>query len=236
MCDIDGRIFEQGRGLVIADIPGLLEGAHDGVGLGISFLRHVERCRVLVHVVDLTSQDPIGDFIAINQELELFNPKLANKTQVVAINKIDDPSNNDLLDEVIKEIKQRAKHTRVIGISAATGENVKELMIRVRQLVESLPAQSEFELFMQEETRVTFDDDADESFEIMTDPNFPGQFRVIGRKIENIVETTKWEYYEAVQRFQRIMVCSSFFIFLNAVYVLLIDLSTCRRRKESTKL
>jgi GTPase len=141
-----------------------------------------------------------------SQELELFNPKLLNKTQVVAINKIDDPDARELLDDVIKEIKMRAKHTRIIGISAATNENVAELMIRVRQLVEALPAQSEFELFMQEETRVSFDENEDDSFEILTDPNFPGQFRVVGKKIEKIVETTKWDYYEAVQRFQRILV------------------------------
>lgn len=141
-----------------------------------------------------------------SQELDLFNPKLSNKTQVVAINKIDDPDARDLLDDVIKEIKNRSNHSRIMGISAATEENVAELMIRVRQLVEALPAQSDFELFMQEETRVSFDDEGDDSFEVLTDPSFPGQFRVVGRKIEKIVETTKWDYYEAVQRFQRILV------------------------------
>jgi GTPase len=72
----------QGRGLVLADIPGLLEGAHEGVGMGVAFLRHVSRCRALIHVVDGASIDPLGDFNAINNELRLFNPMLAKKPQV----------------------------------------------------------------------------------------------------------------------------------------------------------
>lgn len=80
VCDVDGA--EAGSGLVLADIPGLLEGAHDGVGLGLAFLRHVQRCRVLVHVLRGDSEDPLGDLAAINQELALFNPKLASKPQV----------------------------------------------------------------------------------------------------------------------------------------------------------
>lgn len=76
---------DMGKGLVLADIPGLLEGAHSGVGLGLAFLRHVQRCRVLVHVVDGSSPDPIGDYRAIQQELELFSPKLMDKQQVSVI-------------------------------------------------------------------------------------------------------------------------------------------------------
>lgn len=206
VCDIDGRIDELGKGLVLADIPGLLEGAHDGKGLGLAFLRHVQRCRVLVHVVRGDSEDPVGDFVAINQELELFNPKLANRTQVVVVNKIDLPEVREKLDTLLPELRKRGGHTRVVGISAATGERVKEVMQRVRKLVEALPSQSEFELFVDEEERVSFDDELDDSFEILSDlERFPGQFRVVGDKIEKIVATTNWDYYEAVQRFQRIL-------------------------------
>jgi GTP-binding protein len=105
VCDIDGS--SDGKGLVLADIPGLLEGAHDGIGLGIAFLRHIQRCRVLIHVVDGSSPDPIGDFKVINQELELFNPKLLNKTQVVVVNKIDIPQVNEELDLIIEELKRQ---------------------------------------------------------------------------------------------------------------------------------
>ncbi|CAN0457148.1 unnamed protein product, partial [Ectocarpus sp. 12 AP-2014] len=93
VCDVLGDEAEAGmdKGLVLADIPGLLEGAHEGVGLGLAFLRHVQRCRVLVHLVSGDSVDPVGDYRAIQQELELFSPKLLKKQQVVVLNKIDLP-------------------------------------------------------------------------------------------------------------------------------------------------
>jgi len=78
------------KGMVLADIPGLLEGAHVGIGLGMAFLRHVQRCRVLIHVVNGDSPDPVGDYQAINQELALFNPKLADKPQVKDCQSIDE--------------------------------------------------------------------------------------------------------------------------------------------------
>ena len=187
---------------MIADIPGLLEGAHDGKGLGISFLRHIQRCRVLIHVISMSSKDPIGDYMAIQQELTLFNPNLAEKPQVVVLNKIDIPENRELLDEVSSEIRKLCGHTRIMGVSAATSERVQELMLRVRKLVSSLPEQSDFELFMEEEERVTFDEEDDETFEVLSDADFPGQFRVVGSRIERVVATTSWDYYEAVQRFQ----------------------------------
>ena len=143
--------------------------------------------------------------LSTKKELALFNPMLANKTQVVAIKKIDVPEGRELLEDLIGEIKKRASHTRIMGISAATGEKVQELMVRVRKLTESLPTQSDFELFMEEEERVSFDEEDSEAFDVLTDPRFPNQFRVVGQKIEQIVTTTNWEYYEAVQRFQRIM-------------------------------
>lgn len=105
----------------------------------------------------------------------------------------------------MEKIKKEAGHTRVVGISAATGERVKEVMQRVRKLVDSMPQQNVLELFTGEQERVNFDDDIDESFEVFTDDRFPGQFRVAGQKIERIVAMTNWDYYEAVQRFQRIL-------------------------------
>lgn len=206
VCDIIDPTTDGGsKGLVLADIPGLLEGAHDGVGLGLSFLRHVQRCRVLVHVIRGDSEDPLGDFKAINQELELFNPKLALKTQVVVINKIDIPEVKDKLDSLISDVIKDSGHKRVLGISAATGERVKELMKRLRNLINSMPPQDELELFADEEERINFEENEDEKFEVLTDENYPGQFRVIGEKIEKIVKMTNWDYYEAIQRFQRIL-------------------------------
>lgn len=197
-----------GKGLVIADIPGLLEGAHEGKGLGLAFLRHIQRCRVLIHVLRGDSEDVLGDFVAINQELELFNPKLANKTQVVVVNKIDIPEVRERLSQTIKGLKKLAGHTRIVGISAATGENVRDTMMRVKRLVDALPRQTYLELLDEEEeedNRVNFDEEETEDFEIITDPRYPGQFRVAGKQIERIVAMTNWDYYEASQRFVRII-------------------------------
>ena len=209
VCDFsdsgDVSTVSDGKGLVLADIPGLLEGAHDGKGLGLAFLRHVDRCRVLIHVIDGDSLDPIGDYKVINQELALFNPNLKDRTQVIVINKIDIPEVRELLPDMLDEIKRVCGHTRVLGISAATTENVKELMTRVRKLIDSMPKQSEFELFTEEEDRVSFDDEEDDEFEILYDVNFPGQYRVAGAKIEGMIAQMNWDYYEAVQRFQRIL-------------------------------
>jgi GTPase Era involved in 16S rRNA processing len=105
---------------------------------------------------------------------------------VVVINKIDIPEVREKLDVLIKDIKKIAGHSRVVGISAATGERVKEVMQRVRKVVESLPSQSDFELFTEEEERVSFEDEVSDKFEIFTDERFPGQFRVVGDKIEKV--------------------------------------------------
>lgn len=143
-------------------------------------------CRVLIHVIRGDSEDPLGDFKAINQELELFNPKLANKTQVVVVNKIDIPEVREKLEPLLTSIRKEAGHSRVLGISAATGERTKELMQRVRRLVESMPKQDAMELFTEEEERVDFADEVDDKFDVFTDDQFPGQYRVVGDKIERV--------------------------------------------------
>jgi len=123
------------RTLVCADIPGLLEGAHEGVGLGHAFLRHVSRCRLLVHLVDGSAPDPVGDFKAICEELELFDPALALKPQVVALNKLDIPEVEANKDALLAALRQEAGHTRVVAISAATGgEPVADFMRKVAKL------------------------------------------------------------------------------------------------------
>src|SRR5919199_1108342 len=119
--------------LVLADIPGLIEGAHMGVGLGHSFLRHVERTRVLIHLLDGTGDDPIQAFDAINAELELFDPALRRKPQVVAVNKVDLPEVRARLPELERAFKEHG--IAVMAISAATGENVRPLMQRVLTLL-----------------------------------------------------------------------------------------------------
>ncbi|MCR5518035.1 MAG: GTPase ObgE, partial [Lachnospiraceae bacterium] len=130
-----------GEGFVMADIPGLIEGASDGVGLGHEFLKHVERTKVLIHVVDAAStegRDPIEDIKIINKELEQFNPELLKKPQVIAANKIDALYEGD--DDVIKRLRDTFEKDgiKVFPISAVSKKGVKELLYAVNALVKSI--------------------------------------------------------------------------------------------------
>jgi len=125
---------------VIADIPGLIEGAHEGTGLGHEFLRHVERTKLLIHLIDISEsegRDPIEDFEKINKELELFKPELLQKKQIIAANKIDVVSNSESVDKFKKEMESRGYE--VFLISAVTGTGLKSLIFRTAQLVKELP-------------------------------------------------------------------------------------------------
>ena len=120
---------DEERSFVLADVPGLIEGAHRGHGLGLRFLRHLSRTAVLIHLLDIgdpTGRDPVADYDAINHELECFDPELAAKPQIVAVNKIDLTEARERLPEVRARFAQR--HVEIHAISAATGEGVRELM------------------------------------------------------------------------------------------------------------
>lgn len=126
-------------GFVIADIPGLIEGAHSGKGLGIKFLKHIERTSLLIHLIDLspeTGRDPKDDFKVINRELKLFNPALSKRPQVVALNKVDISEARSAAGELLKFFKR--KGINVFKISSATGEGLKELTDYVGGAVERL--------------------------------------------------------------------------------------------------
>ncbi len=131
---------EYGESFVIADIPGLIEGASEGTGLGIQFLRHIERTRLLLHVIDVSAaegRDPVEDYYVINKELEKYSKKLAQRKQIIVANKIDamqDPTLYENLEKLAKE-----KGLEIFKISAATGEGVKELMHEVAKVLKTLP-------------------------------------------------------------------------------------------------
>ena len=146
VCELDYR------STVFADVPGLLEGAHAGVGLGHEFLRHVSRCRAAVHVVDGSSRDPVGDYAAVRAELELFSPELAALPQVVAYNKVDLPDSADYLEDVRSHLSEAhgVHPDDVIAVSAATGTGVPELVRRVRLLLDEL-AEEEWAKWEEEE-------------------------------------------------------------------------------------
>ncbi|MBI5598192.1 MAG: GTPase ObgE [Deltaproteobacteria bacterium] len=128
-------------GFVVADIPGLVEGAHRGKGLGVRFLKHIERTSLFIHILDLspdTGRDPAEDFRVVNRELKEFNPKLSKRPQVVALNKIDIPEARAKAKELLKFFK--AKDIKVYGISAATGEGLKGLVDWVGTEIQGLKA------------------------------------------------------------------------------------------------
>ena len=170
--DLDGT-----KGFVIADIPGLIEGASEGVGLGHEFLRHIERTKVMIHIVDAPGtegRNPVEDIYATNKELEAYNPEIAKRPQVIAANKIDamftDSGKENPVDAIRKEFEP--KGIKVFPISAVTGEGVRELLYYVEEMLEkageepTVFAQEHFPeqeiLNMDEPYTVTYDEEKDE--------------------------------------------------------------------------
>lgn len=148
--------LEGGRGFVIADIPGLIEGASEGVGLGHEFLRHIERTRVLIHMVDAAStegRDPVEDIYAINKELKAYNEEIAARPQVIAANKVDVLGDDEEpVERLRKEFEPQG--IRVFPVSAAAGKGLKELLYYVRELLDKAPQETltfEPEYFPEEE-------------------------------------------------------------------------------------
>lgn len=185
-----------GDGFVVADIPGLIEGASEGVGLGHEFLRHVERCRFLVHIVDLTMENPVENYKKINLELKKHSERLANLYQIVALNKID-VIDEEEREKSLKEFKKLAKD--VFLISAATRENIEELKNFMAQKVDEIPKPT-FEVEIKEDLGAYDNDDS--AFEITkTDKN---TFIVFGGKIKRLASVTDSRNLEQVLRLQNI--------------------------------
>ncbi len=124
------------RTFVVADLPGLIEGAHKGVGLGLEFLRHVERTKVILQVIDATSQDPLRDFEVVENEMKLYHPELLKKPRIVALNKIDLVYDRSKLEPIKKALEEKGHE--VFLISAVTGEGIKELLEALWRKVQSL--------------------------------------------------------------------------------------------------
>ncbi|CAG9462771.1 unnamed protein product [Pedinophyceae sp. YPF-701] len=205
VCEMD---FET---TVFADVPGLLEGAHRGVGLGQGFLRHTERCRALVHVVDGSSKDPVHDFDMINLELKMFNPELADKPQVVVYNKMDIPESSDYYDLVCEEFRARGLPDP-LPISAATGRGAKELVRAVRAVLaeageRDLEAERTVENVTEAPKRksVARIDD----FEVARDTSTGAPvWYVSGEAIETFTQMTNFDYFESLRRFQAVLEAS----------------------------
>lgn len=130
-----GVVRAAGNSFVLADIPGLIEGAHEGHGLGTRFLGHVERCAVLLHLIDVTVKDPVGAYRTIRKELRAYSPALASKAEIIAFNKIDAISDNDLTGK-LADFKRRARKTPAL-ISGATKKGVEDVMKKLLAVIES---------------------------------------------------------------------------------------------------
>lgn len=186
-----------GDGYVVADIPGLIEGASEGVGLGFDFLRHVERCRFLLHVVDSTEENPFENYKKINLELAKHSEHLANLYQIVVLNKID-AIDDDRKNELLNQFKAVASD--VFEISAVTGENVERLLDFVGDKVDEIP-KVETEIVVEEDLGAYYNDDsAFEIFKVAKDT-----FIIEGGKIERIAGVTDERNTEQVIRFQNIL-------------------------------
>ena len=192
-----GVVTFDDRDLVLADIPGLIEGAHMGAGLGHGFLRHIQRTRVLIHLLDGTAEDPLADFHQINTELSLFDEALGEKPQIVALNKMDLPDAQERWPEVRAALEKLGYEP--FPLSAATHQNVREVLARAIAALDALPeapeAPAELPVYSLGENPF--------AFEVTRDPD--GSYRVTGERIERAVAMTYWDYDQAVARFQQIL-------------------------------
>ncbi|MCX7711617.1 MAG: GTPase ObgE [Clostridia bacterium] len=192
--------LEEGNSFVVADIPGLIEGAHEGIGLGHEFLKHVERTKLLVHVVDVSGiegRDPVEDFEVINKELREYNPVLASRPQVVAANKTDIPDSEENYKEFAEKIE--AMGYKVFPVSAATNKGLRELLFHVSDQLKVLP---ETILVSETDQEVVYTAEEEKSFEIRRENEI---YVVEGPWARRIVSNTNFGDYESLQYFQRAM-------------------------------
>lgn len=185
-----------GKTFVIADIPGIIEGAHEGKGLGDEFLRHVERTRVLIHLVDVfgfDNQSALKNFRTLNRELAARSKELAKKPQIIAATKMDLTG----ADKALAALRKSLKTAKIYPLSSATGRGVKELLAAVAKALAKAPAV----------TPATPEPPRDWVIEpdFRVDPMGPGRFRIGGRKVDRLVAVTHFEQDESVSRLQNIL-------------------------------
>jgi GTP-binding protein len=183
--------------VVLADIPGLIEGASHGAGLGHDFLRHVQRTRVLIHLLDGLSEDPIADYSQINTELSLFDPNLARKPQIVALNKIDQPEVQDRLGDLEREFKKR--NVEFTTLSALARTNTRELLIKAYQILQETPDLEAIEPPM------PVYKPKDDPRQFAVNREGANLWRITGAAIERAAKMTYWEHDGSLRRFQKII-------------------------------
>lgn len=188
----------KGMSFVVADIPGLIEGAHQGKGLGIEFLRHIERTRVLVHLVDMSGfggKTPYQNFRAIQKEVSLYSKKLSRKPVVIVANKLDCTG----ADKILKKFRKSLKGKKVIGISAVTGQGISDFYaVAIKRLQSAKEEPEEVETAAVPVRKFIFENE----FSVKREP---GGFRVKGKKVERLFAMTNFDQEEAITRFQNIL-------------------------------
>lgn len=182
---------------VMADLPGLIEGASEGLGLGFQFLRHTSRCKVIAHVLDMSKEsarNPIEDYEIIKNELKKYNEKMLNKPSIIIANKMD----ADGAEENLKEFKKKYPNELVIPISAATNQGLDKLMITLNDIIKNVPKEEE----STEETFKSYTYEEEKPFEITKEGSI---WVVKGKKVEELFLMTRFTEEESVLRFARIL-------------------------------
>ena len=188
------------KSFVMADIPGLIEGAAEGVGLGHDFLRHVERTKLILHLVDasgLEGRDPVEDYHKINKELKKYSEKIARRTQILVANKMDLREAQENLPR-LRELAER-EGLKLFAISAATREGLPELIDYVGQWLDNYVPEPEAE-----DTQVIYDEDKEDPEQVTVKRDMSGDFVVTGKALEKLVAMTNFQNDEALRRFQYI--------------------------------
>ncbi|MBX4150208.1 GTPase ObgE [Paenibacillus sp. LC231] len=196
-----------GRNFVMADLPGLIEGAHEGVGLGHEFLRHVERTRVIVHVVDMAGtegRDPFEDWEKINDEIRLYNPVLVERPQIVAANKMDMPEAEEYLAAFKEKLKEIRPDIEVMPISSLTRQGIQELLYRTIDVLESIPDEPAIEEVSEVSERKVYKFKAqnDNSFTVTRDNEM---YVVHSERIERMLKRMQMNSHDAILKLARTM-------------------------------
>ena len=191
----------EGHSYVMADIPGLIEGASEGAGLGLDFLRHVERTKLLLHVIDASGQegrDPVEDFYKINDELKQYSDKLSEKEQIIVLNKLDLPDASDNVERIKKEFSDKFE---IIEVSAATGNNLD--LLKKRAYERLLQIEEEIEFVDEEVVESFFDKKERDTIVVAKEEDY---YLAEGDFLERLVASTNFDDFESFSNFQKVLV------------------------------
>ncbi len=193
--------IEEGHSYVLADIPGLIEGASEGAGLGLEFLRHVERTKLLLHVIDASGQedrDPVEDFYKINEELKQYSDKLTDKSQIIVLNKIDLPEAMENLDRIKKEFSEKYE---ILEVSAATGQGLDLLKKRAYERLTQI--EEEIEFVDEQEIENFYDRKERDTIVVTKEDDY---YLAEGDFLERLVDSTNFDDFESFSNFQKVLI------------------------------